>query len=91
MASAIWDPMRTCCPSVAACIWDAGGSCRKYAVMSAAPVTPSMIEVRRCAGTQFDPAMAEAFLRVDPEEIRSLLREHQARTPRTVPTTELTK
>ena len=62
--------------------FDAMTSNRTY--RRALPLEVAMIELRRCAGTQFDPAMVEAFLRVDPEEFRKLLREHQARAPRTV-------
>lgn len=60
--------------------FDAMTSNRTY--RRALPLEVAMIEVRRCAGTQFDPAMAEAFLRIDPNEFRALLSEHQARTPR---------
>jgi HD-GYP domain-containing protein (c-di-GMP phosphodiesterase class II) len=67
--------------------FDAMTSNRTY--RRALPLEVAMIELRRCAGTQFDPILAEAFLRVDPEEFRALLREHQARAPRAVPTPEL--
>ena len=67
--------------------FDAMTSNRTY--RRALPLEVAMIELRRCAGTQFDPILAEAFLRVDPEEFRKLLDEHQARAPRAVPTPEL--
>src|SRR5207302_5656747 len=46
--------------------FDAMTSNRTY--RRALPLEVAMIEVHRCAGTQFDPAMAEAFLRIRPEE-----------------------
>jgi hypothetical protein len=36
-----------------------------------------MAEIRRCAGTHFDPRMAEAFLRTGYDGLRELLRDHQ--------------
>ena len=61
--------------------FDAMTSNRTY--RRALPLEVAMIELRRCAGTQFDPKLADVFLKVDPEEFRTLLREHQARNPRT--------
>ena len=61
--------------------FDAMTSNRTY--RRALPLEVAMIELRRCAGTQFDPKLADAFLKVDPEEFRAMLREHQARNPRT--------
>ena len=65
-------PGRIIC--VADC-FDAMTSNRTY--RRALPLEVAMIEVRRCAGTQFDPALAEAFLRIDREEICRLIRDHQ--------------
>jgi putative nucleotidyltransferase with HDIG domain len=67
--------------------FDAMTSNRTY--RRALPLEVALIEVRRCAGTQFDPTLAEAFLRIKPEEFRSLLSEHQSRTPQMIPTPEL--
>jgi HD-GYP domain-containing protein (c-di-GMP phosphodiesterase class II) len=67
--------------------FDAMTSNRTY--RRALPLEVAMIEVRRCAGTQFDPTFAEAFLRIDPEEIRTMLRDHQARSARTAALPEL--
>ena len=61
--------------------FDAMTSNRTY--RRALPLEVAMIELRRCAGTQFDPKLADAFLKIDPEEIRVMLREYQARGPRT--------
>lgn len=61
--------------------FDAMTSNRTY--RRALPLEVAMIELRRCAGTQFDPKLADAFLKIDPEEIRVMLREYQARSPRT--------
>jgi HD-GYP domain-containing protein (c-di-GMP phosphodiesterase class II) len=57
--------------------FDAMTSNRTY--RRALPLEVALVEVRRCAGTQFDPALAETFLRIDAEEFRALLSEHQAR------------
>ncbi len=62
--------------------FDAMTSNRTY--RRALPLEVAMIELRRCAGTQFDPVLAEAFLRISADEFRSLLSEHQARALRTV-------
>ncbi len=66
--------------------FDAMTSNRTY--RRALPLEAALIEVRRCAGTQFDPTLAETFLRIPADELRQLLNEHQSRTPRTVPTPE---
>jgi HD-GYP domain-containing protein (c-di-GMP phosphodiesterase class II) len=67
--------------------FDAMTSNRTY--RRALPLEVALIELRRCAGTQFDPQLAEAFLRIPPEELRQLLVDYQARVARTVPTPEL--
>lgn len=63
--------------------FDAMTSNRTY--RRALPLEVAMIEVRRCAGTQFDPALAEAFLRIDRDEIRTLIRDHQAHDVKPLP------
>jgi HD-GYP domain-containing protein (c-di-GMP phosphodiesterase class II) len=40
------------------------------------PLEVALAEIRRCAGTQFDPAMAEIFLRTGADRFRELLRNH---------------
>ena len=67
--------------------FDAMTSNRTY--RRALPLEVAMIELRRCAGTQFDPTLIEAFLKVNPEEFRTLIREHQAQAARTMTTPEL--
>ena len=37
----------------------------------------ALTEIRRCSGTQFDPALAEAFLTIGSESFRALLAGHQ--------------
>ena len=55
--------------------FDAMTSSRTY--RKALPLEVALNEIRRCAGTQFDPALAEEFLRITPEEFRGLLKDHQ--------------
>ena len=43
----------------------------------ALPLEVALTEIRRCSGTQFDPALAEAFLQIGAEQLRELLRDHQ--------------
>lgn len=54
--------------------FDAMTSNRTY--RKALPIELALTEIRRCAGTQFDPAMAEVFLRTGAERFRELLRNH---------------
>jgi HD-GYP domain-containing protein (c-di-GMP phosphodiesterase class II) len=63
--------------------FDAMTSNRTY--RRALPLEVAMIELRRCAGTQFDPVLADAFLNISAAEIRALLSEHQPRTPQENP------
>jgi len=55
--------------------FDAMTSNRTY--RKALPLEVALTEIRRCAGTQFDPALTEAFLRIPLDEFRSLIRDHQ--------------
>lgn len=55
--------------------FDAMTSNRTY--RKALPLEVAMTEIRRCSGTQFDPALAEAFLEVPQETLRALLRDHE--------------
>jgi HD-GYP domain-containing protein (c-di-GMP phosphodiesterase class II) len=43
-----------------------------------------MVEIRRCSGTQFDPALAEAFLRSTGDFYRDLLRNHQEKSKKLI-------
>ena len=55
--------------------FDAMTSSRTY--RRALPLEVALTEIRRCSGTQFDPALAEVFLRTGPEGFRELLRDHR--------------
>jgi len=58
--------------------FDAMTSNRTY--RKALPLEVALIEIRRCSGTQFDPRLAEAFLKIDIEEFRGLMANHQEQT-----------
>jgi HD-GYP domain-containing protein (c-di-GMP phosphodiesterase class II) len=55
--------------------FDAMTSNRTY--RKALPLEVALAEIRRCSGTQFDPELAETFLKINPDEFRALLRDHQ--------------
>jgi putative nucleotidyltransferase with HDIG domain len=55
--------------------FDAMTSSRTY--RKGLPIEVAMAEIRRCAGTHFDPRLAEVFLRSGHEGLRELLRDHQ--------------
>jgi HD-GYP domain-containing protein (c-di-GMP phosphodiesterase class II) len=57
--------------------FDAMTSSRTY--RKALPLEVAMTEIKRCAGTQFDPALADAFLRIGAEQFREVLAHHQER------------
>jgi putative nucleotidyltransferase with HDIG domain len=58
--------------------FDAMTSNRTY--RKALPLEVALTEIRRCSGTQFDPVLAEAFLRTSADEFRDLLRDYQRQT-----------
>jgi putative nucleotidyltransferase with HDIG domain len=58
--------------------FDAMTSNRTY--RKALPLEVALTEIRRCSGTQFDPALAEAFLKTGVEEFRELLRDYEHQT-----------
>ena len=60
--------------------FDAMTSNRTY--RKALPLEVAMSEIRRCSGTQFDPMLAEAFLRTRPDGLRELLRNHTDKSKR---------
>jgi HD-GYP domain-containing protein (c-di-GMP phosphodiesterase class II) len=60
--------------------FDAMTSNRTY--RRALPIEVAMSEIRRCSGTQFDPALSEAFLRSTPDDLRELLKDHKDRSKR---------
>jgi HD-GYP domain-containing protein (c-di-GMP phosphodiesterase class II) len=55
--------------------FDAMTSNRTY--RRALPLEVALSEIRRCSGTQFDPTLAEAFLRIGIEQFKDLLADHQ--------------
>src|SRR5215204_3822211 len=60
--------------------FDAMTSNRTY--RKALPLEVALTEIRRCSGTQFDPALTDAFLRTECETFRELLKDHQEQTKR---------
>ncbi len=57
--------------------FDAMTSTRTY--RKALPLEVTLADIRRCSGTQFDPALTEAFLRIDIDRLREVVR-HQEST-----------
>jgi putative nucleotidyltransferase with HDIG domain len=53
--------------------FDAMTSTRTY--RKAMPLEVTLADIRRCSGTQFDPALTEAFLRIPTETLRDILRQ----------------
>jgi putative nucleotidyltransferase with HDIG domain len=62
--------------------FDAMTSNRTY--RRALPIEVALCEIRRCSGTQFDPAFSDAFLRSTPDALRELLRDHKDRSKRLI-------
>ncbi len=58
--------------------FDAMTTSRTY--RKALPLEVAMAEIRRCAGTQFDPALAEAFLLGGSEPLRAIIHNHQSQS-----------
>jgi HD-GYP domain-containing protein (c-di-GMP phosphodiesterase class II) len=58
--------------------FDAMTSNRTY--RKALPLEVAMTEIRRCSGTQFDPALTEAFLRIAAGKFRQLLADHAGKS-----------
>ena len=57
--------------------FDAMSSTRTY--REAMPLEKVLGEIRRCAGTQFDPELAKIFISLDLEPYMELVQEHQQR------------
>jgi HD-GYP domain-containing protein (c-di-GMP phosphodiesterase class II) len=57
--------------------FDAMTSNRTY--RKALPLEVALTEIRRCSGTQFDPSLTEAFLRIGAEKFRMLLASNPGR------------
>jgi putative nucleotidyltransferase with HDIG domain len=53
--------------------FDAMTSTRTY--RRAMPLEVTLADIRRCSGTQFDPALTEAFLRIPLDKLREILRQ----------------
>lgn len=66
--------------------FDAMTSNRTY--RRALPVEVAQCEIRRCSGTQFDPWLAEAFIKTEPDALRELLRDHKERSKQLIETQE---
>lgn len=60
--------------------FDAMTSSRTY--RKALPLEVALHEIRRCSGTQFDPVLADAFLRIRPETLEELLKDHRKQVER---------
>jgi len=60
--------------------FDAITSNRTY--RKALPLEVALGEIRRCAGTQFDPVLAESFLGITNEQFQLLMRDHESRSTR---------
>jgi putative nucleotidyltransferase with HDIG domain len=54
--------------------FDAMTSNRTY--RRALPLEVALVEIRRCSGSQFDPSLAEAFLKIDADQCREILKDH---------------
>jgi len=55
--------------------FDAMTSSRTY--RKALPLDVVLTEIRRCAGSQFDPVITDAFLKIAPEKLMDLLKDHR--------------
>jgi len=55
--------------------FDAMTSNRTY--RTALPLEVALTEIRRCSGTQFDPVLTEAFLKISVDKLRELLATRQ--------------
>ncbi|MCC6579208.1 MAG: HD domain-containing protein [Phycisphaeraceae bacterium] len=62
--------------------FDAMTSNRTY--RKALPLEVALAEIRRCAGTQFDPRLAECFLEVGADRFRELLAEQERKSSQLV-------
>jgi HD-GYP domain-containing protein (c-di-GMP phosphodiesterase class II) len=62
--------------------FDAMTSSRTY--RKALPLEVALTEIRRCAGTQFDPVLADHFLRIGEDKLRDLLCDHHEQARRVI-------
>src|SRR5262249_34935536 len=56
--------------------FDAMTSTRTY--RKALPLEVTLADIRRCSGTQFDPALADAFLRIGTDRLREVVRHQES-------------
>jgi putative nucleotidyltransferase with HDIG domain len=54
--------------------FDAMTSSRTY--RKALPLEVALTEIRRCAGTQFDPTLTDVFLKIGEQRLKDLLKDH---------------
>jgi putative nucleotidyltransferase with HDIG domain len=62
--------------------FDAMTSSRTY--RKALPLEVALTEIRRCSGTQFDPVLSDAFLRLSIDQLRELIRDHQEQSKKLI-------
>jgi HD-GYP domain-containing protein (c-di-GMP phosphodiesterase class II) len=62
--------------------FDAMTSSRTY--RKALPLEVALTEIQRCSGTQFDPQLTDAFLRISVDQFRDLLANHQAQAKKLI-------
>ncbi|HTL29115.1 MAG TPA: HD domain-containing phosphohydrolase [Tepidisphaeraceae bacterium] len=62
--------------------FDAMTSSRTY--RKALPLESALAEIRKCAGTQFDPTLAECFLKIPEPQLVDLLRDHQVQSKKLI-------
>lgn len=62
--------------------FDAMTSSRTY--RKALPLEVALTEIRRCSGTQFDPVLSDAFLRLGIDQLRELIRDHQEQSKKLI-------
>jgi putative nucleotidyltransferase with HDIG domain len=62
--------------------FDAMTSSRTY--RKALPLEVALTEIRRCSGTQFDPVLSDAFLRLGVDQLRDLIRDHQEQSKKLI-------
>jgi len=62
--------------------FDAMTSSRTY--RKALPLEVALTEIRRCSGTQFDPVLADAFLKLGINQLRDLIHNHQEQSKKLI-------
>ena len=69
--------------------FDAMTSSRTY--RKALPLEVALTEIRRCSGTQFDPVLSDAFLRLGIDDLRELIRDHQEQSKKMIEMQHMTR